>query len=60
MLKVTLRILISYWMNAEVTAPDGYAIAERVEFEVLPTGEVQTFETVSYTHLCVGSGHSNP
>lgn len=28
----------------EVTAPDGYAIAERVEFEVLPTGEVQTFE----------------
>ena len=28
----------------EVTAPDGYAVAERVEFEVLPTGEVQTFE----------------
>ena len=28
----------------EVTAPDGYAIAERVEFEVLPTGDVQTFE----------------
>ena len=28
----------------EVTAPDGYAIAERMEFEVLPTGEVQTFE----------------
>ncbi len=28
----------------EVTAPDGYAIAERVAFEVLPTGEVQTFE----------------
>lgn len=28
----------------EVTAPDGYAIAERMEFEVLPNGEVQTFE----------------
>ncbi len=28
----------------EVTAPDGYAIAKRMEFEVLPTGEVQTFE----------------
>lgn len=28
----------------EVTAPNGYAIAERVKFEVLPTGEVQSFE----------------
>lgn len=28
----------------EVTALDGYAIAERMEFEVLPNGEVQTFE----------------
>ncbi len=28
----------------EIRAPLGYAIAERVEFEVLPTGEVQTFE----------------
>lgn len=27
-----------------MTAPDGYAIAERMEFEVLPNGEVQTFE----------------
>ena len=33
----------------EVTAPDGYAIAERVEFEVLPTGEVQTFEMLDDT-----------
>ena len=32
-----------YTLN-EVTAPDGYAIAERMEFEVLPNGEVQTFE----------------
>lgn len=28
----------------EVTAPDGYAIAERMEFEVLPNGEVQTLK----------------
>ena len=28
----------------EVTAPDGYAIAERMEFEVLPNGEVQAVE----------------
>ena len=27
-----------------MTTPDGYAIAERMEFEVLPNGEVQTFE----------------
>ena len=28
----------------ELRAPLGYAIAERMEFEVLPNGEVQTFE----------------
>ena len=38
------RLLAGKYTLTEVTAPDGYAIAERVEFEVLPTGEVQTFE----------------
>ena len=28
----------------EITAPDGYAFAESVQFTVLPTGEVQQFE----------------
>ena len=28
----------------EITAPDGYAFAESVQFTVLPTGEVQRFE----------------
>lgn len=28
----------------EITAPDGYALAESVPFTVLPTGEVQKFE----------------
>ena len=38
------RLPAGKYTLTEVTAPDGYAIAERVEFEVLPTGEVQTFE----------------
>ena len=38
------RLPAGKYTLTEVTAPDGYAIAERVEFEVLPNGEVQTFE----------------
>ena len=38
------RLPAGKYTLTEVTAPDGYAIAERAEFEVLPTGEVQTFE----------------
>ena len=38
------RLPAGKYTLTEVTAPDGYAIAERVEFEALPTGEVQTFE----------------
>ena len=38
------RLPAGKYTLTEVTAPDGYAIAERVGFEVLPTGEVQTFE----------------
>ena len=38
------RLPAGKYTLTEVTAPDGYSIAERVEFEVLPTGEVQTFE----------------
>lgn len=38
------RLPAGKYTLTEVTAPDGYAIAERMEFEVLPNGEVQTFE----------------
>ena len=38
------RLPAGKYTLTEVTAPDGYVIAERAEFEVLPTGEVQTFE----------------
>ena len=36
------RLPAGKYTLTEVTAPDGYAIAERMEFEVLPNGELQT------------------
>lgn len=36
------KLPASEYILTEITAPDGYAIAESIRFEVLPTGEIQT------------------